>query len=102
MILFEALCDRKCNTLVSWDNPVDIVVNGPDLLKEMEEQTTKIKRNLKDARDMKKSYAGKSIVFKDFKVVEHVFLKVKSKRSLLRLGCCPKLAARYCGPFEIL
>jgi hypothetical protein len=35
-------------------------------------------------------------------VGEHVFLKVKAKRSLIRLGSCPKLAARYCGHFEIL
>jgi hypothetical protein len=31
-----------------------------------------------------------------------VFLKVKVKRSLLILGSFPKLAARYCRPFEIL
>jgi hypothetical protein len=31
-----------------------------------------------------------------------VFLKVKAKRSSLRLGSFPKLAVRYCGPFEIL
>jgi hypothetical protein len=31
-----------------------------------------------------------------------VFLKVKEKRCLLRLGSFPKLAVRYCGPFEIL
>jgi hypothetical protein len=35
-------------------------------------------------------------------VGEHVFLKVKAKRSSLRLGSCPKLVARYCGPFEVL
>jgi hypothetical protein len=35
-------------------------------------------------------------------VGEHVFLKVKAKISSLRLRSCPKLAARYCGPFEIL
>jgi hypothetical protein len=35
-------------------------------------------------------------------VGEHVFLKVKAKRSSLRLGSCPKLAAIYYGPFEIL
>jgi hypothetical protein len=35
-------------------------------------------------------------------VGEQVFLKVKVKRSSLILGRVPKLAARYCGPFEIL
>jgi hypothetical protein len=32
---FETLYGRKCNTLVSWDNPVDKVVIGIDLLKKM-------------------------------------------------------------------
>jgi hypothetical protein len=41
-------------------------------------------------------------VFRDFKVGEHVFLKVKAKRSSLRLGSCSKLATIYCKPFEIL
>jgi hypothetical protein len=35
-------------------------------------------------------------------VGEHVFLKVKAKRSSIRLGSFPKLKTRYCGPFEIL
>jgi hypothetical protein len=35
-------------------------------------------------------------------VGEHVFLKVKVKRSSLRLGRCLKLATRYCGSFEVL
>jgi hypothetical protein len=35
-------------------------------------------------------------------VGDHVFLKVKAKRSSLKLGNCSKLAARYCGSFEIL
>ena len=33
---------------------------------------------------------------------DHVFLKVKANRSSLKLGSCTKLAARFCGPFEIL
>jgi hypothetical protein len=57
---------------------------------------------LKVAQDMQKIYADRNNVFRDFKVGDHVFLKVKAKRSSLRLGSCPKLAARYCGPFEIL
>jgi hypothetical protein len=38
MSLLEALYGRKCNTTVSWDNPTDRVVIGPELLKEMKEK----------------------------------------------------------------
>jgi hypothetical protein len=51
MSLFEASYGRKCNTPVSWDNPTDREVVGPDFLKEMEEQMEKIKKNLKTAQD---------------------------------------------------
>ena len=40
---FEALYGRKCNTPVSWDNPADRAVVGPDLLREMEEKMLKKK-----------------------------------------------------------
>jgi hypothetical protein len=61
----------------------------------MEEQMVKIKKNLK-------SYVDKKRTNREFKVGEHVFLKVKAKRSSLKLGSFPKLAVRYCGPFEVL
>jgi hypothetical protein len=99
---FEALYRRKCNTPVSWDNPTDREMVGPELLKEMEEQMPKIKQNLKVAQDRKKSYVEKNRAHKEFKVGDHVFLRVKANRSSLKLGNCSKLTARYCGPFKIL
>jgi hypothetical protein len=87
---------------VRWDNPTDRVVVGPNFLKEMEDQMIKIKKNLKVAQDRQKSYADKNRTHGEFKVGEHVFLKVKTNRSSLKLGSCAKLAARFCGPFEIL
>ena len=33
---------------------------------------------------------------------DHVYLKVKARKSSLKLGNCAKLAPRFCGPFEIL
>ena len=33
---------------------------------------------------------------------EHVFIKVRPKKSSLKLGSCAKLAPRYCGPLEML
>jgi hypothetical protein len=91
MIPFEALYGSKCNTPVSWDNPTNKVVIGKYLLKEMEDHMTKIKKNLKVFQDKKRIYAYKKIFFKYFKVGEHIFLKVKVKRSSPRLGSCPKL-----------
>jgi hypothetical protein len=68
----------------------------------MEDWMARIKQNLKASQDRQKSYVDRNRVFRYFKVGEHVFLEVKAKRSLLILGSCPKLATRYCGPFEIL
>jgi hypothetical protein len=62
----------------------------------------KIKKNLKAAQDRQKSYADKNRIHREFKVGDHVFLKVKANRSSLMLGRCAKLATRFCGPFEIL
>jgi hypothetical protein len=97
----EALYGRKFNTPVSSNNPTNKVVVGPELLREMEEHMLKIKKNLKATQDKKKSYAGKGKTHKDFKVGDHVFLKVKAKRSSLKFWNCSKLEVRYCGPFYI-
>jgi hypothetical protein len=35
-------------------------------------------------------------------VGEHVILKVNPKKISLNLGSCTKIAAKLCGPFEIL
>jgi hypothetical protein len=99
---FKALYRRKSNGPLSWDNPVDRDIIGPYLLKEMEEKMARIRKNLKVLHDRHKSYTDKNIFFTYFKVGKYVFLKVKAKRRFLRLSCCPKLAAIYCGPFEIL
>jgi hypothetical protein len=68
----------------------------------MEEQMQKIKHNLKASQDRQKNYADKNRTYREFKVGDHVFLKVKANRSSLKLGNCAKLAARFCEPFEIL
>jgi hypothetical protein len=47
MIPFEALYGIKCNTLVSWDNPTDRAMVGPDLLRDMGEKMIKNKEKFK-------------------------------------------------------
>jgi hypothetical protein len=99
---FESLYGRKCNALVSWDNPSDRELVELEFLKKMEEQMLTIKKNLKASQDRHKSYADKNRTHREFKVGNHFFLKMKANRSSLKLGNCTKLVARFCGPFEIL
>ena len=37
-----------------------------------------------------------------FSVGDHVYLRVRARKSSLNLGSCAKLSPRYCGPFEVL
>jgi hypothetical protein len=96
---FEVLYGRKCNTLVSWENLADRAVVGPELLKEMEDQMEKIKHNLKVAQDRQKNYAERNKLFIDFKVGEHVFLKVKLKKKFNKIMKLPEVGNKILWAF---
>ena len=38
----------------------------------------------------------------EFSVGDHVYLRVRARKSSLKLGSCAKLSPRYYGPFEVL
>jgi hypothetical protein len=57
---------------------------------------------LKIAQDRQKSYADRKMTPREFKARDHVYLRVRPKKSSLRMGACAKMAPRYCVPFEIL
>ena len=68
----------------------------------MEQEVVKIKQNMKAAQDIQKRYGDKHRVNKEFNVGDHVYLKVRERKSSLNLGSCAKLSPRYCGLFEVL
>ena len=98
---YEALYGR-CRRLVTWDNPINRIVLGPKLLKEMEQEVAKIKQNLKASQDRQNIYATKYRVHRYFYVGDHAYLIVRPRKSSLKLGSCAKLSPRYYGPFEVL
>ena len=49
MSLYQPLYGRRCRTPVTWDNPVNRIVLGLELLKEMEQEVVKIRQKLKAA-----------------------------------------------------
>jgi ribosomal protein L21E len=56
----------------------------------------KIRQNLKTSQDRKKSYASLNRLYKEFKVGDHVYMRVNPKKSSLKLVSCAKLAPIYC------
>ena len=59
---FEVLYGQKCRTPVTWDNMVNQLMLGPDLLLDLEQLVTKVYGNLKEAQDRQKSYVDKKKV----------------------------------------
>jgi hypothetical protein len=98
----KILYGRKCTSPISWDNPADKLMIGPEMLQEMENMVRKVQQNLKEAQDKHKSYVDQKRRHLEFQVGDHVYLKVKARKSSLKLGNCAKMAPRFCGPFEIL
>jgi hypothetical protein len=61
----------------------------------MEQQIIKIKTNLKVAQDRKKSYVDKNSTPRDLKVWDHVYIRIKPRRSSLRMGTFAKMALGF-------
>ena len=99
---FEALYGRQCHTPINWISPETNLLLGPEMLAEMEAEVKIIRQNLKAAQDRKKIYVDKKRSYREFVVGDHVYVRIKPKRSILRWNSCAKLAPWYCGTFQIL
>ena len=53
-------------------------------------------------QDRQKNCADKNRIPREFKVGDHVYLRIRPQRSSLRMGTCAKLAPGFYGPFEIM
>ena len=75
-------------------------ITGPDLISS--EKMGLIQKPLLTAQIRQKSYADRRRQPLEFKVGDHVFLKVMPKRGVVIFGKQGKLAPRYIRPFEVL
>eukprot|EP00253_Pinus_taeda_P025875 PITA_25875 len=99
---FEVLYGRKCPIPSSWGGPEDRLMLGLEMLKEMEEMVKKVRSNLKAAQDRKKNFADWKRKFKEYHVGDHVYVRIRAKKSTLQWSGCTKLAPRFCGYFQVL
>ncbi|MCO5566311.1 hypothetical protein L7F22_019988 [Adiantum nelumboides] len=97
---FKALYGQECLVPLRLADPTLHVPAAKSTLATMDQQLLIITDNLKRASDRQKSYADVHRSARSFSKSEWVFLRVKPKRSSLKLGKFCKFAFRYCGPFD--
>jgi hypothetical protein len=74
----------------------------PDLVKEAELRVRHIQDNLKATKSCQETYTNKRHWPLEFKVGDHVYLRVSRVKGVKRFGVKGKLAPRYIKPFPIL
>ena len=99
---FEALYGRPCRTPLSWSESGERVVFGPDIVTEAEEKVKQIRANLLTAKSRQQSYADKRRRPLEFKIGDHVYLRVSPMKGIRRFGIKGKLAPRYIGLYPII
>ena len=77
-------------------------ITGPDLIRDTLKKVGLIRRRLLTTQSRQKSYTDKRRRPLEFKVGDHVFLKVIPKRGVVKFDKRGKLSQRFIGPFEIL
>ena len=93
---------RPCRSPLCWTEVGESSITGPDLIRDTSEKVSLIRQRLLTAQSRQKSYADVRRRPLEFEVGDHVFLKVKPKRGVVRFGKRGKLSPRFIGPFEIL
>eukprot|EP00253_Pinus_taeda_P023815 PITA_23815 len=96
---FEVLYGWKCPMPSSWGGPKDRLMLGPEMLEEM---VKKVRSNLKVAQDRQKNFADWKRKFKEYQVGDHVYVRIRAKKSTLQWSGCTKLAPPFSGPFQVL
>ena len=102
MAPYETLYGRPCRSPLRWTKVGESSITGPDLIRDTSEKVSLIRQHLLTAQSRQKSYASVRRRPLEFKVGDHVFLKVMPKRGIVRFGKREKLSPRFIGPFEIL
>ncbi|XP_016192429.1 uncharacterized protein LOC107633299 [Arachis ipaensis] len=102
MAPYEALYGRKCQSPLCWYESGEVSILGFDVIVETTENIKKIRARILTTQSRQKSYADQRRKQLEFKVGEHVFLRVTPTTGIGRAIKTKKLNPRYIGPFEVL
>ena len=102
MAPYEAFYGRPCRSPICWTEVGESFITGLDFIRDTSDKVGMFRKRLLTAQSRQKSYADVRRRPLEFKVGDHVFLKVMPKRGVIRFDKRGKLSPRYIGPFEVL
>jgi hypothetical protein len=102
MAPFEVLYGCRCHTPLNWIELGEKVIFGPNLVEEAKVTVHHIQDNLKAVKSHQETYANKRCRPLEFKVGDHMYLRVSPMKGVKRFRVKGKLAPRYIRPFPIL
>ena len=102
MAPYEALYGRPCQSPICWIEVGESSITGPDLIRDTSDKVGLIQKRLLTAQSQQKSYADRRRRPLEFEVGDQVFLKVMSKRGVVRFDKRGKLTPKYIEPFKVL
>ena len=102
MAPYEELYRRPCRSPLCWTEVGESSITSPDMIRDTSEKVSLIRQRLLTVKSRLKSYADVRRRPLEFKVRDHVFLKVMPKMRVVRFGKRRKLSPWFIGPFEIL
>jgi hypothetical protein len=79
-----------------------MVIFGPDIVTEAEEKVKQIQANILTAQSHQKIYADKRHSPLEFKVGDHVYLRVSPMKGVCHFGIKRRLAPCYICPYSII
>lgn len=102
MTPYEALYGKKCRSPICWFKVGKWKFFRPEMVQETTNKIQLIREKMLIAQSRQKSYVNHKHKDLELNVGDHVFLRVSSKKGIMRFSKKGKLSPRYIRPFEIL
>jgi hypothetical protein len=83
---FKVLYGRRCCTPLNWIEPREKAIFRPDIVEEAKATVHRIQENLKAVKSCQETYTNKRRRPLDFKVGDHVYLRVSLMKGVKRFG----------------
>ena len=101
MAPYEALYGRKCRTSLCWYQDGEVVLVGPELLKQTIKKVRLVRNKMQASQSRQKAYADRRRRPLEFEAGDHLFLRVTRTTGVGKALRSRKLSPKFLGLYQI-